>query len=95
MIVGSTDQKLVVNVEKDISGFQDAYILYIRPDRTTGQFVATVTDSVYGIIEYSMINATDIDMAGDWIFYAKISYADATVGYGEPFIVTAKDQGQL
>ena len=95
MIVGSTDQKFVVDVFKDISDYQEVYIMYIKPDKTTGSFLATVTNISLGIIEYEVVNATDIDIAGDWIFYAKITYTDLSIGYGQPFIKTAKNQGQL
>lgn len=95
MIVGSTDQKFEVDVCKDISGYDTAELRFIRPNKTTSFFSATVTDAVNGIIEYDVVNESDIDMAGDWVFYAKINYLDGTVGYGEPFIVTAKDQGEL
>jgi hypothetical protein len=95
MIVGSTDQKFTVDVMKDISSAQSAEIKFIKPDNTNGYFSATIVDDVNGIIEYAVQNVSDIDMAGDWIFWAKISYTDGSVGYGEPFVVTAKNQGQL
>lgn len=95
MIVGSTDQKFTVDVMKNISGYQSAEIRYIKPNKVTGHFDADVVNPVTGIIEYLVQNVSDIDVAGDWIFWAKINYVDGSVGYGEPFVVTAKNQGQL
>jgi len=94
MIVNSTDQKLVVNVHKSIVGFTVARINYIKPDRVIGFFVATVTNAPEGIIEYQIATG-NIDLAGDWIFYAEIQFGAGVLGYGKPFIVTAKNPGQL
>lgn len=95
MIVGATDQVITVNVEKDITGYSTALIKYIKPNKATGQFTATVTNPTSGILTYSIQSASNIDMSGDWVFWAYITYANGKIGIGEPFVVTAKNQGQL
>ena len=95
MIVGATDQVITVNVDKDITGYSTALIKYIKPNKTTGQFTATVTSAVNGVLSYPIQSASNIDIAGDWVFWAHITYSNGKIGIGEPFIVTAKNQGQL
>jgi hypothetical protein len=95
MIVGATDQIITVNVEKDITGYSTALIKYIKPNKTTGQFTATVTSATNGVLVYEIQNASDINLAGDWVFWAYITYQNEKIGIGEPFVVTAKNQGQL
>lgn len=93
MIVGATDQKLVVNVGKDITGVETAKILFIKPDGTAGEFIATVVSEAGGTLEYQLQNVNDIDMAGRWRFFAEINYFDGKVGFGRPFVIVARNPG--
>lgn len=94
MIVGATDQKLVVNVGKSLSGYDVAYINAIAPDKTEKKFTATVSNVPSGIMEYQL-QTGDIDLAGNWVFYAEVVYLDGKIGYGKPFMVSAKNKGVL
>ena len=94
MIVGATDQVITVNVSKNLTGYETALIKYRKPNNVTGQFVATVTNVTTGVIQYAIQSASDIDMAGNWVFWAYVEYENGKIGIGEPFFVSAKNEGQ-
>lgn len=93
MIRGATNQKLIVETGISLASVETAYISFIRPNKTTGQFEATIPNPSNSIVEYQ-IEAGDIDISGDWRFFAEIDYLDGRKGFGVPFIVTVKEPGQ-
>ena len=57
---------LIATLGQDITGASSLLIKYIKPDFTTGSFVATSTDDTNGIIEYTISDEDDLDQVGIW-----------------------------
>ena len=61
-------------------------IKYEKPNRSRGQFGATINVSDDSKMYYDTINVSDVDQAGEWIFWAH-----AMIG-GKPKIGDAVEQ---
>ena len=71
-------------------------IKYIKPDRkTAGSFGATINGSDASKMYYDAINATDLDQAGKWRFWAHVVFAGGTIGIGSAIEQIIKEQGQI
>jgi hypothetical protein len=69
---------------ENIAGATELLIKYIKPDGTTGSWVATENDATEGIIEYTMADADQLDQVGWWTFWAYVTFSDGSIGAGEP-----------
>jgi len=83
--------KLVTGV--DITGASVTQIKYKKPDgETTGTFTATVEDAGAGSIYYDFAD-DELDQAGNWLFWAFITFSDGRSAPGEPVRVTVYEEG--
>lgn len=67
-------------------------IKFFKPDGTPGEFVASILNPIKGIIYYD-VTTNDIDQAGDWIFWAHITFNDNTFAAGTPTTIRVYEEG--
>ncbi len=91
--VNQTKLKIELLVSADITN-TTCTIKFIKPDKTEGYFDATIDDATTGLISYTISDATDIDQAGRWTFWAYVIYADLKVIAGESSLVEIYEQGK-
>jgi len=72
--------KLTTNV--DLSDATTLLIKYEKPDGTLGSFTASVSDASEGIIYYNVVT-DDLDLEGDWKFWAYVTFSDGRSAPGE------------
>jgi hypothetical protein len=89
--VGQTKLTIKLDTGSTLTNVTTALIKYIKPDRSTGQFTATVDDKE---IYYDIVSVSDIDAAGIWSFYAHITYNDGKIIIGEKSTITVYSQGE-
>jgi hypothetical protein len=93
--VGQTDLTIKLETGKNLTDITTGSfaIKYRKPNGVIASFDATATDLVKGIIQYSVQNETDLDIPGDWTFWAKITDNQGLISIGEPFFVLVYKQG--
>lgn len=93
--VGQTDLTIKAETGKDLTGITAGVyqIKYRNPEGIIGYFNATVADASKGIIQYSIQEATDLSVSGDWTFWAKIIDDQGLISIGEPFFILVYKQG--
>jgi hypothetical protein len=79
---GQSALRLTLKTFIDLEGIISAVIKYRKPDGSAGEFGAGVSDSGKGIIFHEYIEG-EIDMAGWWVFWAFITFADGRTAAGE------------
>ena len=70
----------------DISAATSAKILFQKPDGTTGEFIAVVSDTTK--VSYT-VDESDIDQAGTWIMQAYVEIGGLK-GYGGKAYITVE-----
>ena len=95
IFVNQTNLDIEVTVQQDITGATETLIKFIKPSDKEGQFVATILDPLIGKIKYSIVDATDIDEYGEWIFWGFITFADGKKAAGEPFQLKVFEEGEI
>ena len=72
----------------DISTAQTKVIKYQKPDGSVGTLTAQTEDSSAGIIYADLAADKDIlDIPGNWLFWASISFSDGRNARGQSFEV--------
>jgi hypothetical protein len=79
---GQSALRLTVKTFTNLEGIISALIKYRKPDGSTGEFPAGVGDEVKGVIFHECIEH-EIDLAGWWVFWAFIIFADGRTAAGE------------
>jgi hypothetical protein len=79
---GQSALRITVKTFTDLEGNISAIIKYRKPDGSIGEFGAGVGDTVKGVIFHECIEG-EIDMAGWWVFWAFITFADGRTAAGE------------
>jgi len=92
--VGQTRLDIVCTVGVNISG-ATAKIKYKKPDGTSGELDAIVTDDSIGEITHTVNSADTLDEAGDWIFWGYITFLDGDVAAGNPEKIRIYNEGEI
>lgn len=90
--VGQTKLTIKLNINEDLTDVTTAVIKYKNPNGEEGQFSA-VKDISNSLIYYVVDSADDIDIYGDWIFWAHLIYTDGKVIAGESKTVKIYKEG--
>lgn len=69
----------------DITGATVTEIKYQKADGTTGTWTATIEDALTGVIYYDVTGTDELDVLGDWQFWAWVTFSDGRSAPGEPF----------
>lgn len=91
--VGQTALTFQATTGEDITDATCA-IKYKKPNGTTGSWDAEIVTALTGVIKYEISEASDLDMAGDWIVWAYITFVDGTVVAGEPATISVYSEGR-
>jgi hypothetical protein len=89
---GQSALRIVCKTFTDLEGIISAIIKYRKPDGSTGEFGAGVGDATRGVIFHECIEG-ELDMAGWWVFWACITFADGRTAPGEAAKVFIWDSG--
>jgi hypothetical protein len=92
IFIGQTKLDLVTLVGQDITGAITVLLKYQKPTGATGSFTPTITNAVTGELTYN-VGPTDLDVAGNWIFWSYIVFADLKIGIGSRFKVVVSVEG--
>ncbi len=87
---GQTALTITATVGQDVTS-ATCLIKYKKPDETLGSFAATIITAVTGVIRYTITSASDIDQAGNWVFWTQVTFSDGTIANGEEYVVTIYD----
>jgi hypothetical protein len=79
---GQSALRITVKTFTDLEGIVSAVIKYQKPDGSAGEFAAGVGDMAKGVIFHECIEG-EIDMAGWWVFWVFITFADGRTAAGE------------
>ncbi|MDR2434244.1 MAG: hypothetical protein LBD47_06725 [Treponema sp.] len=79
---GQSALRITVKTFTDLEGIISAVIKYRKPDGSSGELAAGVGDSGKGVIFHECIEG-ELDMAGWWVFWAFITFADGRTAAGE------------
>jgi hypothetical protein len=89
---GQSALRITVKTFTDLEDIISAVIKYRKPDGSTGEFAAGVGDEAKGVIFHECIEG-EIDMAGWWVFWVFITFADGRTAAGEAAKVFIWDEG--
>jgi hypothetical protein len=79
---GQSALRIILKTFIDLEGIVSAVIKYRKPDGSAGEFGAGVGDSGKGVIFHECIEG-ELDLAGWWVFWAFITFADGRTAAGE------------
>jgi hypothetical protein len=88
-----TELEIQLTTNQDITG-GSAEIRYKKPDATTGHFDAEIDDYTNGVIVYTITSEDDIDQAGEWYFWAHVTFTGGGEANGEPVKITVYNEGK-
>ena len=94
IFLNQTKLTLTVSTGIDLTTASTVLIKYIKPTEATGSFTAAVLSATGGTIDYDIV-ADDLDEYGCWIFWAHITFSDATIAQGEPQKIHVYKEGEL
>ncbi len=91
--LNQTALRIKLDTGADISGASALLIKYTKPDGTTsGSWVAIQFAAGSTIIYYDLSTAV-IDVIGEWVVWAHVTFADGRVAAGDPFVFEVYMEG--
>ena len=84
--------RLLVTVGVPIAG-ATCKIKYVKPSGVTGQWNATISDAVNGVIYYDIASNLILNEYGKWKGWAYVTFSSGNSAPGRPFILTIKREG--
>ncbi len=82
--------RLTLQTGVDISAATARLIKYIKPGDVEGSFSATLSGTTDIYYDFA---ADDLDLVGDWVFWAFITFSDARTAPGEPVTIRVYEEG--
>jgi hypothetical protein len=79
---GQSALRITLKTFTNLEGIISAVIKYRKPDGAAGEFSAGIADSAKGIIFHECVEG-EIDLAGWWVFWAFITFADGRTAAGD------------
>lgn len=76
-------------------GFTSALIKLKKPNRTSGEWVGTISDEENGIVTYEVQSEDDLNVAGEWIVWLDLTYNDGKKLISEPDRFTVFNPGTI
>lgn len=89
---GQSALRITVKTFTDLEGISSAVIRFCKPDGKTGEFSASVSDAVNGVIFHEVLEG-EIDVSGWWSFWAFITFEDGRTAAGEAAKVYVWQEG--
>ena len=78
----------------NITGNTSALIKYIKPDKTSGSWIASIENITTGIIYYDMLPSEELT-AGFWYFWPYIVFSDTRVSIGDAVKYDVLPEGEI
>jgi hypothetical protein len=89
---GQSALRIILKTFTGLEGIISAVIRYRKPDGSTGQFGAGVTDSAKGVIFHECLEG-EIDASGWWVFWAFVTFEDGRTAAGDGAKIFIWDEG--
>ena len=83
--------KLTLQTEVTVTGATATKIKYLKPDKTAGEFNASISGTED--LEYDFTVSTELDQSGDWTFWAYVTFSDSRIAPGEPVVIRVYEEG--
>lgn len=83
--------KLTLNTGQDCSTASIKKVKYIKPDGTTGDEDAQISDTTYLYYQFPI---NTLDQSGDWRFWTFITLSDGSSAPGEVVKIRIYDEGE-
>lgn len=93
--VGQTMLTIKIFLDSDLTDVATALIKYIKPNKTQGQFTAVIENADSGIIKYIVMNPSDLDISGNWKFWAHLTFSDTRVIASTPTTLEILKEGDI
>jgi hypothetical protein len=90
---GQSALRLTLKTFTDLEDAISVVIKYRKPNKKTGEFQAAVGDTAKGVIFRECIEG-EIDIAGWWVFWAFVTFADGRTAAGEAAKVFIWNEGK-
>ena len=87
------DWRLDLTTEIDLSSVETAQIQALKPDATIKEYTGEVIDQPNGTVRHDFI-PTELDQAGDWVFWTYAKLTNDKEYYGEPYIKHIHNRGE-
>lgn len=91
---GQTNLRIEVETNVDLTA-ATLLIKYKKPNGAEGSFVAIINGSDDSKMYYDIVDADDLDVAGNWVFWSHVVYSDGTVSKGKSAIQRIKAEGEV
>ena len=92
IFVDQSKLRIQLTTNVDITGATELLIKYKKPSGATGSWTATSSDDTSGVIYYDL-TGSELDMKGNWTFWAYVTFSDARVAPGEIVTVDIQTEG--
>ena len=92
---GQSKLEITIDVEAPITGVQSASIEYQNPRGLRGSWPSVVESELNGIIKVIITDEEQTKPAGKWKVWAKITYLDGRVIFGETAVINFLPPGSL
>lgn len=87
-----TKLKINIDCNSSLANVVSAIISHIKPNKKTGFFPAEI-DLANQSVFYLVNSVDDIDVAGDWVFWANLTFDDGKKLPSESKIITIYKEG--
>ncbi len=95
IFVGDTGVKFTLDTETDITGASVRLMKVVKPDLTEVSFAAIEEGTpTAGVISFTITLITQLNVAGRWRAWAKITHSDGTISTGEAEGFTVYAEGK-
>jgi hypothetical protein len=92
IFVGQSALRIILKTFIDLENIVSAVIRFVKPDGSSGEFTAGVSDMANGIIFHECIEG-ELDQSGWWVFWAYVVFADGRAAPGESVKVFVWNEG--
>jgi hypothetical protein len=82
VFLGQSALRITLKTFIDLEGVLSAVIRFRKPNGKTGEFSAAVGDTAKGVIFHECLE-NESDVAGWWVFWAFVTFADGRSAAGE------------
>ena len=93
IFVGQTALRITLNTFCDLEDVSLAVIRYRKPNGKTGEFAGAVGDAAKGVVFHECIEG-EIDVAGWWLFWVFVTFADGRTAAGEAAKIYIWNEGK-
>jgi len=90
---GQSALRITLKTFIDLEDIISAVIKFQKPNGSSGEFAAAVSNTIKGVIFHEVIEG-EIDVSGWWAFWAFVTFADGRTAAGEAAKVYVWNEGK-